>query len=153
MTKKGKCQECGTPTTDRYATLCRPCWKEHVKPDAVRPPTEGEIKEVNKRRYENRRRYIYKTRYGITKEQYQEILEAQDSCCAICGTHQSELGKRMSVDHDHNCCPGLYSCGKCLRGLLCGHCNLALGGFKDKESVLRSALRYLSIYRNEEYLD
>lgn len=28
--------------------------------------------------------------------------------------------------------------------------NLGLGGFKDKESILKSALIYLSNYRNEE---
>jgi len=147
---KGICQECETPTSDKYATLCRSCWREEVRPMPVKPPTDGEIREENKRRYESRRKYIYKSRYGITPEQYDEMLESQDYCCAICGTNQSELTKRMSVDHDHNCCPGLFTCGQCLRGLLCSNCNLALGGFKDKESILKSALIYLSNYRNEE---
>lgn len=147
---KGICQECSTPTSDKYTSLCRPCWRGRVKPNSVKSPTEGEIKEENKRRYAIRRKYVYKSRYGITEEQYDEMLELQNYCCAICGINQLELTKRLSVDHDHNCCPGLFACGKCLRGLLCASCNLALGGFKDKESILKSALIYLSNYRNEE---
>jgi hypothetical protein len=30
------------------------------------------------------------------------------------------------VDHDHTCCPGEYTCGKCVRGLLCDDCNKKL---------------------------
>src|SRR4029077_2130187 len=36
-------------------------------------------------------------------------------------------GALLAVDHDHNCCPGAHSCGKCIRGILCGTCNSALG--------------------------
>lgn len=154
MPKKGVCSICESSTSNIYATYCRSCYRESLRlEEPARQPTEGEIKEQNRHRYEIRRKYVYKKRYGITEERYQEMLVEQGNCCAICGVNQETLTKRMSVDHDHNCCPGLYSCGNCLRGLLCSHCNLALGGFKDSEGVLRSALRYLSIYRNEEPLD
>jgi hypothetical protein len=49
----------------------------------------------------------------------------------------------MAVDHDHRCCPGVTSCGSCIRGLLCVNCNQAIGKLKDDPKVIHSALRYL----------
>lgn len=43
--------------------------------------------------------------------------------CEICKRGFDNL----HIDHDHSCCPGNYSCGKCLRGLLCPGCNSNLG--------------------------
>jgi hypothetical protein len=36
------------------------------------------------------------------------------------------------VDHDHSCCQGRRSCGKCVRGALCNRHNLYLG-FIEKD--------------------
>ncbi len=49
----------------------------------------------------------------------------------------------MNIDHDHACCPGSYSCGSCVRGLLCWACNVALGIVKDDPDVLKGLLAYL----------
>jgi hypothetical protein len=40
--------------------------------------------------------------------------------------------RRLDIDHDHACCPGTVSCGKCVRGTLCASCNLSLGWSRDK---------------------
>lgn len=59
---------------------------------------------------------------------YFEKLEEQNGCCGIC--HRGDPGggrKYFSIDHDHKCCNGKKSCGKCLRGLLCKGCNYFLG--------------------------
>jgi hypothetical protein len=45
------------------------------------------------------------------------------------------------VDHDHSCCPGRQTCGKCVRGLICRQCNTAFGVLTEK-GVVR-AVRYL----------
>lgn len=81
------------------------------------------------------------TRHGITAVRYQELLEAQGGVCAACGG--DNLGKRLPIDHDHSCCPGAYSCGNCIRGLLCHGCNSALGHVNDSVTKLDQLKIYL----------
>ena len=75
-----------------------------------------------------------KHKYGITGEQYAEMLEAQGGVCAICG-RECQSRNRLAVDHCHET-------GK-VRGLLCAHCNRALGMLGDSVNVLTAAVRYL----------
>lgn len=80
-------------------------------------------------------------RYGITQEQFDSMLLAQDGLCAIC---KGPPGSRaFHVDHDHACCSGAKSCGGCVRGLLCFGCNAGLGMFRDEPERLLSAIEYL----------
>lgn len=81
--------------------------------------------------------------YKMTTEEYENLLEVQEHRCAICGRHESEFEKKFAVDHDHACCTGRTSCGKCTRGLLCVNCNNGLGRFMDQAEILESALRYV----------
>lgn len=79
-------------------------------------------------------RSYYKTRYGLTPEQADEMRKAG---CAICGT--SEWGGRWGnahIDHDHET-------GQ-VRGVLCTNCNIGIGKFKDDVVLLRRAADYLS---------
>jgi hypothetical protein len=62
---------------------------------------------------------------GLTGIEYEAMLAVQEGVCALCG--QPPKTKRLAIDHDHRCCPGHFSCGKCIRGLLCTKCNLFLG--------------------------
>lgn len=84
-----------------------------------------------------------KSKYGISIDQFIGMLHAQGGGCAICGSLSTGNGLDWSVDHDHACCPGTKSCGKCVRGLLCNMCNLTLGCAKDNPEVLRAAAAYL----------
>lgn len=86
--------------------------------------------------------------YGITGAQYKSLLNEQGGVCWTCGKpetgkHQSGTLRRLSVDHDHKCCPGKKSCGKCVRGLLCSRCNSAIGLIGDNLTVLESMAVYL----------
>jgi len=82
-------------------------------------------------------------RYGITYEQYNELREKQNYCCASCGRHESvvEQGRAkgaetaLCVDHCH-------STGK-VRGLLCTNCNTLIGKAKDDIETLNKAIQYL----------
>lgn len=62
--------------------------------------------------------------------------------CPICEREISV--DECVVDHDHSCCPGRASCGKCIRGLLCRNCNEGLGNFKDNPISLWRAFMYLA---------
>lgn len=81
-------------------------------------------------------------RYGISADDYEGLLVRQGGACAIChGTNAN--GYALSVDHDHGCCPGNRSCGRCVRGLLCSRCNFAVGHMGDDPIRLRAAADYL----------
>lgn len=95
-------------------------------------------------RYDNRtyervvRPYQLRKKYGITPEDYEAMLRAQNGVCAICGVSGGASARgtnTFSVDHDH--------VSGAVRGLLCNTCNRALGLFKDNVAVLESAIQYL----------
>lgn len=77
--------------------------------------------------------YLLRT-YGITIEERDAMLENQNGC-AVC--HVQEPGNKYGwvVDHCHN--------SNKVRGILCHHCNLALGNVKDDPKTLRALADYL----------
>ena len=69
----------------------------------------------------------------------EELKEAQDHKCAICGSPEMNTkNKVLCVDHNHNT-------GN-IRALLCSSCNTGLGNFKDNIILLQKAIQYLKIY-------
>ena len=80
-------------------------------------------------------------RYGLSAESFEDLLRRQGGGCAICQTTESN---RWAVDHDHACCDGEVTCGKCVRGILCFPCNQALGLLKDSAENLSRALAYIT---------
>src|SRR6185437_2391819 len=82
-------------------------------------------------------------KHGITIEKYLELLSAQRGGCAICGRVPEKIYD-LYVDHDHKCCSGAFSCGECVRGLLCQKCNTGIGMFNDDYKVMEYAVMYLT---------
>lgn len=82
------------------------------------------------------------SKYGLTVDLYIQMFNKQGGVCKICKKQESK-GKRLAVDHDHSCCEGAYSCGKCIRGLICFKCNTALGMVDDNADILNSMIEYL----------
>jgi hypothetical protein len=81
----------------------------------------------------NRQSYLKRT-YGITVEQYEEMLAVQGGVCMICKQPRPE-NRTLHVDHDH-------ATGE-IRGLLCFRCNNALGDFEEQYELFRRAADYL----------
>ena len=88
--------------------------------------------------------YHIKYNYGLSPEQYSELLRKQGGRCPICGASEPGGKGTWHIDHDHGCCPQKgKSCGKCVRNLLCNSCNTGLGLFRDNLTVLLAAAKYL----------
>lgn len=81
--------------------------------------------------------------YGLTRDDYVNMEKSQNGVCKICGEPE-KYKKRLSVDHDHACCSGSKSCGKCIRGLLCSNCNRVLGQVNDNVETLQTMIEYLN---------
>lgn len=91
---------------------------------------------------ENQRKYRPVAKYGLTSELMQQKLDEQNGKCAICQREFSEY-LPYSVDHDHKCCSGEYTCGKCVRSLLCRRCNSLIGMVDDRIDILQNAIEYI----------
>lgn len=90
-----------------------------------------------------RNRYLLK-RFGITEDQYNDLLREQQSACAICQAPASQFKTKLAVDHDH--------VSRHVRGLLCFRCNKFRVGRNRKgidTDILRRVIEYLEAeYRN-----
>ncbi len=99
------------------------------------------VRDNPERRAVQSRRQHLKARYKMTPEEYDCRLKNQGGVCVICKNPPAK-GQRLAVDHDHACCSGAKTCGKCIRGLLCHKCNRALGIL---EKYLVAALAYVTM--------
>ena len=86
-------------------------------------------------------RYALKSKYGITPELKQVLVENQDGLCLIC--NHTINSTTCATDHCHK-----YNF---VRGMLCRTCNSALGLFKDSPEILRRAADYLE--KSKEILE
>lgn len=125
---------------DGLQPKCKSCTKEYYSTyyqknkDTIadkRKPYDRLYRQNNKDTIKNKN---LKATYGITLDDYKEMLDSQDHTCDICNQVCSS-GKPLVVDHCH-------TTGK-VRGLLCMHCNTGLGHFNDSEQHLNAAIAYL----------
>lgn len=111
---------------DGLASVCKKCNLERTN--------EWALKNVEKRSNIHRKSALKRT-YGISLEQYDELLEKQHHCCAICDRHEDEFKTRLAVDHNHKT-------GE-IRGLLCNYCNHRVVGRHTDGDKLRQIADYI----------
>ena len=116
---KDQCDECGSKEYSRYKKS--------------RLTEEGRRREAT-----NQLRHLY----GITYEEYEELLAQQGNVCEICQQNKNRDGRRLFVDHDHET--------GSLRGILCQKCNSILGLASDSPEILRQAANYLEKYKQQK---
>lgn len=72
-------------------------------------------------------------RYGLTKDQYNQMVTKQKGKCAMCYSES-----KLHVDHSHET-------GQ-VRWLLCSNCNTALGLVKENIETLSNMITYVNFY-------
>lgn len=116
--RRGTCKKCHTAYVKKYY---------NTNPD--------------KKAAKNKMNTFYKPNYiahHITEDQYNKMLSLHDGKCHSC---KDKIA--TSIDHDHSCCSGQRSCGKCIRGVLCNQCNTALGLLADSRQKILNLLEYI----------
>lgn len=118
-------------TKDGHQYFCKECSNQRCLDDYH--------DKVNKEPHHNADRSKRQAckKYGITTDQYDEMLAKQNNRCAICETHISELKNKTNfcIDHNHET--------MAVRGLLCGPCNAGMGMLGDNIEGLQRAINYL----------
>ncbi len=113
--------------------LCKPCQSVYQK-NYVRK------KDPVARAKANRKWRLLKT-FGMSPEQYDEMLANQKGLCAVCNQpetlvhHLTKQTSPLSIDHCH-------VSGR-VRQLLCNRCNTTLGKVADDPALLRRLADYL----------
>jgi hypothetical protein len=116
------------------ASRCKPCsveinrqWRK-ANPDYEKKRYASSIKET-------REKHLVR-KYGVTLDDYDKMLTAQNGCCAICA--KPEKNEKHGVFHVDHC----HDTGR-VRGLLCNNCNQVLGRAQDDREILLRAADYL----------
>lgn len=118
--KNGKTKSCG-------------CWqKETMSARTLKHGRSGHMDRAYTREIHIKRKY------GMTIEQYNEMFETQNGLCVICGYKFGQKQGDCYVDHCHST--------NIVRGLLCQHCNSAIGHAKDNPSILLNAAKYVTAF-------
>jgi hypothetical protein len=122
---KPACKDCGSttrplPFPGPRCTTCARAWKRAQKLSS------------------HERRVM--AQYSLPPGGYAALKAAQGGSCAICQRATGKT-KALAVDHEHSCCPGKTSCGRCVRGILCGPCNQLIG--RLPKGSLQRAIAYL----------
>ena len=112
----------------------RQCWEKH-KEKRIKVAKLYYLK--NKKQIKN---ISLQNKFGITTEQYEEMLQKQNGVCAICNhpevaKHKSGITLSLAVDHNH-------ITGQ-IRGLLCHKCNRAIGLLRDDINIIKKTVKYL----------
>lgn len=116
---------------------CRYCQRQYLKNYASQPEIRikvlREAREYGRNNKLRRRDRDLKNKYGISLEQYNDILNLQGGGCKLCGNKMKK--DALNTDHCHET-------GR-IRGILCWMCNTALGTLGDNIVGLEKAMKYL----------
>lgn len=111
----------------RRHTQCRICRNEKMK-----EYRKAQHPYDRKRRTRNSN---LKRKFGITIDEYDEMLFGQGGKCKICQVSYTTLSQELNVDHNH-------STGQ-IRGLLCSKCNTLVGYLEKNKHLLEVAEFYI----------
>ena len=131
--KKKICRKCGDEKSlsdfdkhpkmkDGHLNHCKKC--QHKLSKKYRQTEKGKMVVT---------RHNLKRGYGMTIEQYNQMLADQNGVCFLCG--KPELHRRLCVDHNHET-------GE-IRKLLCTKCNWNGGYIENNVDLGKQILKYI----------
>jgi hypothetical protein len=132
---RSECKACNLAARARtYRDDPRPAIERAMRwarenPDRYRARQRAYV-ESGRKSISSRKSHL-KRKYGLTLEEFDELLAAQGGGCAICGRPEAD-----NVDHDHDT-------GR-VRGILWFKCNVAVGQMDDDGDRLIAAAAYLA---------
>lgn len=134
---RSQCKDCKKLTELSYEQRVEIIQKRKAQREPYLEKTKTRVKEYQSKptTKEKRLHYYLTTYFGITKEDYNNLLKEQNHTCAICNKVDPTPNRRLAVDHNHKTNE--------IRGLLCGKCNIALGLFDDNTDLMLKAIEYL----------
>lgn len=135
---------------DRYCTrgyrnICKQCIARRQREYWKNNPEQYEKHKERVKKNDSKKRAH--SRHKISKEDYKSLLDKYRGLCWSCKDREGSC-----IDHDHRCCSGKFSCGQCVRGILCNQCNTALGLLGDSPSVVEKLLAYSSKAERQTYI-
>lgn len=125
---------------DGLQARCKECCKSDARAvfEANPEPYRRRAREAYD--YAERRARMLMSEYGMTPQDYMDLYEKQNGCCAICKATESKHNAthHLLIDHNH--------ITNCVRGLICSPCNLAIGKLKVDEGnkLILGTLFYLA---------
>lgn len=116
-----------TRNSDGLQSYCKSCADEYRKEYQIKNPEAGTDRH-------------YRRVFGVGLLSIRELLATQDNKCKLCERTLSMVNGRgfSSIAHVDHC----HSTGK-IRGILCGHCNTALGKLGDSVEAIERVLKYV----------
>lgn len=120
--------------------------KRNLQNKDWRNRNKEKLKVYDSSRYNYSLETHYLKTYNLSLEELERLSLRQDNKCAGCGiSSQDATRQKLYVDHCH-------LTGN-VRGLLCHHCNTALGLVKDNLETLKNLISYLEITSNDDLIN
>ncbi len=138
-TQQRTCRVCGQeqPITEYYKTGRKNDKNPDERHHECKTCTKARLKDSPSQAPERKRELHLQRTYGISPEEYNQMLLKQEGKCSACPA--TEAGGKHNVfvvDHCHRT-------GK-VRGLLCKDCNIVLGIMQDDPSRFANLITYLA---------
>jgi hypothetical protein len=121
------------------ASHCRECSKRMQEIRHALPETKEKQHKYYKRNREKAIDRKLQANFGITYNQYKQMLDAQGGGCMICEKTPKENGKMLAVDHNHTTGEN--------RGLLCSSCNICIGFIEKNQLDFGHLKWYIGKYK------
>lgn len=129
LTKTKKCSVDGCTKNNYSKKMCRVHYERYRRNGSIH--RKNEISVLKPYRLKE-----ITHRYHIDLDWYKANVMGP---CQIC--KEKPYQAPLHIEHDHACCGGAGSCGKCVRGLVCASCNTHIRHW-DKGTIRKDNVYY-----------